>query len=84
MGFILSLFVIGAGAVLRYALNVEVDEINLNLVGTITMFVGAASAGATGINWARDTWFEAEEHEQADTDRQHKRDAGVAPSNPAQ
>lgn len=65
MGFVLSLFVIGAGAVLRYALKVDSDVIDLNMVGSIVMIVGTGSAIATGVNWIRDTWFEAEEHDHA-------------------
>ncbi len=66
MGFILSLFVIGVGAVLRYAISVETNGVDLPLIGTIVMAVGIASAVATAVDWARDAWFEAEELEHHD------------------
>jgi hypothetical protein len=37
-----SIFLIAAGAILRYALNVETDVINIQTVGLILMIAGGA------------------------------------------
>ena len=42
MSIATSIFLIAAGAILRYALNVETDVINIQTVGLILMIAGGA------------------------------------------
>jgi hypothetical protein len=54
MGIVFSLLLFAAGAVMRYAVTVTTDGINLHTAGVILMVVGVVGAIFSAINWA--TW----------------------------
>jgi hypothetical protein len=54
MGLGTSLFLIAAGAVLRFAVTVSNDSVNLQTVGVILMVVGAIGVILSLIFW--DSW----------------------------
>lgn len=62
MGFFVSLFVIGAGAIARYAVTIESEFVDIAMVGTIAMIIGAVAATASGIDWARSAFATQEPH----------------------
>ena len=45
MGFGTSIFLIAVGAILRYAVEVDADGVNLQTIGVILMIVGAIGLG---------------------------------------
>ena len=51
MGLGTSLFLIAVGAVLRFAVNVSSQDVNLQTVGTILMIVGAIGAVLSLMFW---------------------------------
>jgi hypothetical protein len=52
MGFGTSIFLIAVGAILRYAVEVDAEGINLHTVGVILMIVGAIGAVFSLIFWS--------------------------------
>jgi hypothetical protein len=52
MGIVVSLFMIAAGAIMRYAVTVEGDGFNIGTAGMILMIVGAIGAVLSVIFWA--------------------------------
>jgi Domain of unknown function (DUF6458) len=51
MGFGTSLFLIAVGAILTFAVEVEVQGFNLDAVGVILMIVGAIGLVASLVYW---------------------------------
>jgi hypothetical protein len=51
MGFGTSLFLLAAGAILTFAVEVEVEGFNLDAVGVILMIVGGIGLIASIIYW---------------------------------
>ncbi|GIH17145.1 DUF6458 family protein [Rugosimonospora africana] len=51
MGIGVSLFLIAAGAILAFALNVHVGGVNMDVVGWILMAVGALGLVVTTFIW---------------------------------
>lgn len=54
MGFGSSLFLIAAGAVLRFAITVQTDNVNLHTVGVILMVIGVIGVVLSLLFW--DSW----------------------------
>ena len=52
MGIVISLLLFAAGAVMRYAVTVTTDGINLHTAGVILMGVGIVGAILSAVNWA--------------------------------
>jgi hypothetical protein len=52
MGISTSIFLLAAGAILRYAVTVEADGVNLHTVGVILMVVGAIGLLMSLIFWS--------------------------------
>jgi hypothetical protein len=52
MGIVLSLLMIAAGAIMRYAVTVEGEGFNMGTAGLILMIVGAIGAVLSVIFWA--------------------------------
>lgn len=52
MGISVGIFVVAAGAVLRYAVSSHVDGINLGIVGMILMIAGVVGALASALFWS--------------------------------
>jgi hypothetical protein len=48
-----SLFLIAAGAILTFALNIHVGGLNLDIVGWILMLVGVLGLIMTALIWGR-------------------------------
>jgi Domain of unknown function (DUF6458) len=51
MGFGTSLFLIAVGAILKFAVNVSVQGLDLQAVGVILMIVGAVGLVASAVFW---------------------------------
>jgi hypothetical protein len=51
MGFGTSIFLIAVGAILTYALNVQVQGVNLDAIGVILMVVGGIGLVLSLIFW---------------------------------
>ncbi len=51
MGFILSIVVFAAGAILRWAVNAKVAGIELTTIGLILMVVGVVGFVLSAIQW---------------------------------
>jgi hypothetical protein len=51
MGIVLSLLMIAAGAIMRYAVTVEGDGFNIDTAGMILMIVGAIGVVLSVIFW---------------------------------
>jgi hypothetical protein len=54
MGLGTSLFLVAAGAVLRFAVTVQTDNVNLHTIGVILMIVGAVGVVLSLLFW--DSW----------------------------
>jgi Domain of unknown function (DUF6458) len=52
MGFGTSIFLIAVGAILRYAVEVDAEGVNLHTVGVILMVVGVIGLIASVIFWS--------------------------------
>ncbi|MDQ1439418.1 MAG: hypothetical protein QOK43_3047 [Acidimicrobiaceae bacterium] len=52
MGIGISIFLIAVGAILKFAVDVTTDGVNLNTVGVILMIVGAIGLLASLIFWS--------------------------------
>lgn len=52
MGIVISMLVFAAGAIMRYAVTVEADGLDLHTAGVILMAVGIVGAVLSVINWA--------------------------------
>ena len=52
MGLTISLLLIAAGAILRYAVTAEAEGFNLSAVGVILMVVGAIGVVLSLVYWA--------------------------------
>ena len=52
MGIVVSMFLIAAGAVMRYAVTTEGNGFIVGTVGMILMIVGAVGAVLSIVNWA--------------------------------
>ena len=52
MGIGTSLFLIAAGAILTYAVDVKTDGVNLDTIGVILMVVGAIGALLSLVFWS--------------------------------
>lgn len=52
MGVSVSLFLVAAGAILRYAVSTDVNGINLQVMGVILMIVGVVGALASAVFWS--------------------------------
>jgi len=52
MGIAVGIFLIGVGAVLRFAVSKHVTGIDLQVVGVILMIVGIAGAVASAVFWS--------------------------------
>ena len=52
MGIVVSLLMIAAGAIMRFAVTVEGDGFNVGTVGMILMIVGAIGAALSVAFWA--------------------------------
>ena len=52
MGIAISLLMIAAGAIMRFAVTVEGDGFNVGTVGMILMIVGAIGAVLSVVFWA--------------------------------
>jgi hypothetical protein len=54
MGIAVSMLLIAAGAIMRYAVTVEGDGFNVGTAGMVLLLVGIAGAVLSVLNWA--TW----------------------------
>jgi hypothetical protein len=54
MGIGVSLLLFAAGAIMRYAVTVKADGLDLHTAGVILMIVGVVGAVFSAMNWA--TW----------------------------
>jgi hypothetical protein len=52
MGIGISIFLIAVGAILKFAVDVSTEGVNLNTVGVILMIVGAIGLLASLIFWS--------------------------------
>jgi hypothetical protein len=52
MGLVVSMLMITAGAVMRFAVNAHADGFNIGTVGMILMIVGVAGAVMSIVFWA--------------------------------
>lgn len=52
MGIVVSLFMVAAGAIMRYAVTVEGDGFNVGTVGMILMLVGGVGVILSIVFWA--------------------------------
>ena len=52
MGIVVSMLLIAAGAIMRYAITVQGDGFNVGTVGTILMIVGGIGAVLSIAFWA--------------------------------
>jgi hypothetical protein len=54
MGIVISMLLVAAGAIMRYAVTVQANGFDLHKAGVILMIVGIVGAVLSAINWA--TW----------------------------
>jgi hypothetical protein len=52
MGISVGIFLFAVGAILRYAVDAQVDGLDLNTVGVVLMVVGLVGALASALFWS--------------------------------
>jgi Domain of unknown function (DUF6458) len=70
MGIGVSLFLIAAGAILAWAVNAEVEGLDLNVVGVILLIVGALGLLLSMLFWSSFAPFGRREERRVVEDRE--------------